>query len=459
MLGAIIGDIVGSPYEFNNINTTDFPLFSDKSRFTDDTVMTMAVAEALMEGEESENYVTSMKKYGTLYLNAGYGGRFRKWLASSDIEPYNSYGNGSAMRVSPVAWWFGTLEDVEKGAEVSAAVTHNHPEGIKGAQAAAAVIFLARKGESKDAIRNYIVSKYGYNLHRTLKKIRPTYKFDGSCQGTVPEAIIAFLESTEFVDAIRKAISLGGDSDTLAAITGSIAEAAYGVPEYTKKQVLTKLDETLLSVFTRWQNVIQDKKYKKVEITLKGAIWRGDIESVRAFIEAGADINAVLRGGWRPLTWAMYCGKTECVRALIDAGADVNTKFEGWVFIEGNGRTPLMDYLSNAEYVRILIDAGADVNAQDYDGMTPLMHAAESGSVKTVRILIEAGADINAIDEHGRTPLMFAAENNRNPDVLRVLIENGASVPIKDKKGKSALDYAGENCNLKGTDAYSLLKI
>gem|GEM_PF-620294 len=263
MLGAIIGDIVGSPYEFNNIKTTDFPLFSNKSKFTDDTVMTLAVAEALMEGGKPENYVAAMKKYGSLYPGAGYGGRFLSWLRSNSAEPYNSYGNGAAMRVSPVAWWFDTLESVEKGAEISAAVTHNHPEGIKGAQATAAAIYLARNGESKDAIRDYIEGKYGYNLRRTLDEIRPDYKFNETCQETVPEAIIAFIESTGFEDAIRKVVSLGGDSDTLAAITGSIAEGAYGIPTadfvgmgYVPNGIMEKtfqmLDDNLSSVINAW---------------------------------------------------------------------------------------------------------------------------------------------------------------------------------------------------------------
>jgi ADP-ribosylglycohydrolase len=257
MLGAIIGDIIGSPYEFdrNNIKTTDFPLFGERSRFTDDTVMTLAVAEALMEGGNSEDYVKAMRKYGKLYPYAGYGQRFAIWLCSSKPEPYNSYGNGSAMRVSSVGWWYQTLEAVEEGAECSAIVTHNHPEGIKGAQATAAAIFLARTGKSKAEIKAYIETRYGYDLSRTLDEIRPNYRHVESCQETVPEAITAFLESDGFEDAIRKAVSLGGDSDTLAAITGSIAEAAYGVPEPIKDQALSRLDETLLSTLKRWESI------------------------------------------------------------------------------------------------------------------------------------------------------------------------------------------------------------
>jgi ADP-ribosylglycohydrolase len=252
MIGAIIGDIVGSVYEWNNIKTRDFPLFSPGCFFTDDTVMTLAVAEGLMNGGSAGAFIQAMKKYGRMYPDAGYGGHFGSWLFSEDTHPYNSWGNGSAMRVSPVAWMFDTLSEVEQYAEVSAAVTHNHPEGIKGAQATAAAIFIARKGKSKDEIRAYVEDKYGYDLSRTLDGIRPNYRFNESCQETVPEAITAFLESVDFEDAIRNAISLGGDSDTLAAITGSIAEAAYGVPEEIKEKTLTALDECLLNVYRKF---------------------------------------------------------------------------------------------------------------------------------------------------------------------------------------------------------------
>ncbi|MGI6412315.1 MAG: ADP-ribosylglycohydrolase family protein [Syntrophomonadaceae bacterium] len=253
MLGAIIGDIVGSIYEWNNIKTKDFPLFSPGCFFTDDTVMTLAIAEGLMNGSSADAFIQAMKKYGHMYPNAGYGGRFANWLFSADVHPYNSWGNGAAMRVSPIAWAFGTLSEVEKYAEISAAVTHNHPEGIKGAQATAAAIFLARKGETKEDIKKYIEGKYGYNLNRSLEEIRPNYRFYVSCQETVPEAIVAFLESLDFEDAIRNAISLGGDSDTLAAITGSIAEAAYGIPEEIKERAWSFLDEDLLRVYRRFK--------------------------------------------------------------------------------------------------------------------------------------------------------------------------------------------------------------
>lgn len=263
MLGAIIGDIAGSIYEFNNIKTTDFPFFSPGSSYTDDSIMTLAVADWLMNrsttagGGKLEDYLV---RYAHSYPcpMGGYGGRFRRWLFEAPSgpggrQPYNSWGNGSAMRVASVGWLCHTLDEVEHTAEETAAITHNHPEGIKGAQATAAAIFLARKGFDKDTIRAVIEQRYGYNLHRTCSDIRPTYTFDESCQGTVPEAIIAFLESTDFESAIRLAVSLGGDSDTLACITGGIAEAFYKeIPAAIRDEAMRRLPENfknLLNVF------------------------------------------------------------------------------------------------------------------------------------------------------------------------------------------------------------------
>ena len=234
MLGAIIGDTVGSVYEFNNIKIIDFPLFSVKSNYTDDSIMTMAVASWLLNDSQhtAEGLEDAMVKFGRQYPcpMGGYGGMFFRWLFNSKNirEPYNSWGNGSAMRVSAVGWMFDTLEETEHVAELSSAITHNHPEGIKGAQSTAAAIFLARNGSSKEEIRSYISEKYGYNLNRTCDEIRPVYGWDGSCQGTVPEAMVAFFDSTDFESSIRLAVSLGGDSDTLSCITGGIAEAFYG---------------------------------------------------------------------------------------------------------------------------------------------------------------------------------------------------------------------------------------
>lgn len=260
MLGAILGDIIGSPYEFdhNNIKTTNFPLFSERSHFTDDTVMTIAVAEGLMNGFGDEakteaEIITAMQKYGTMYPDAGYGARFSGWLMDEKPKPYHSFGNGSAMRVSAVAWLFNDLATVENYAQISARISHNHIEGIKGAKATAAAIFMARTGSNKSRIKQYIEKQYLYDLSRKLDDIRPYYHHVESCQETVPEAITAFLESDGFEDALRKAVSLGGDSDTLAAITGSIAEGYYEIPDELKQKALSLLDDPLLVVVERWR--------------------------------------------------------------------------------------------------------------------------------------------------------------------------------------------------------------
>ncbi len=285
MLGAIVGDIVGSVYEWNNIKTKDFPLFRDDCFFTDDTVMTCAVAEAIMNGGEKDDFIDAMKKYGRMYPDAGYGGRFGAWLMSNTREPYGSYGNGSAMRVSPCAWLMNCgftartglwPSNGREGAERSAAVTHNHPEGIKGALAVTDAIFMCRfyfggyyedyghpindqPDEIKKRIREHIEREHGYDLSKTLDEIRPNYRFDETCQGSVPQAIIAFLESTDFEDAIRNAVSIGGDSDTIAAITGSIAEAAWGIPEWIRKKAYSYLDEPLKNVLRRWKKFVHGK--------------------------------------------------------------------------------------------------------------------------------------------------------------------------------------------------------
>jgi NAD-dependent SIR2 family protein deacetylase/ADP-ribosylglycohydrolase len=253
MLGAILGDIIGRPYENHRIKTKDFPLFCERSGISDDTVMTLAVAEGLVRGardpQATEHEIEqAMLAMGERFPHAGYGGMFRQWLISDDPRPYGSFGNGSAMRVSPVAWFFDNLQDVEKFAALSARITHNHPEGIKGAQAVASAVFMARTGSSKDEIRDHISEKYHYDLSRTLDDIRPGYRFDSSCQGSVPEAIIAFLESTGFEDALRNAVSLGGDGDTQAAIAGSIAEAFYGINDALRQKALEYLGEASLSL-------------------------------------------------------------------------------------------------------------------------------------------------------------------------------------------------------------------
>lgn len=255
MLGAIAGDIIGSVYEYewNNIKTKKFQLFSPKAFFTDDSVLTIALADAILRGND---YGETMRQYYRRYPGAGYGGMFHRWAANPGSGPYNSWGNGSAMRVSPVGHAFDTLEEVLSKAEHYAAFTHNHVEGIKGAQATAGAIFLARTGTSKPEIRTFVVEGFGYDLSQSLDQIRPHYHFDESCQGTVPQAITAFLESVDFEDAIRNAVSLGGDSDTLTCITGSIAEAFYGgVPAPIREKAMGILDEELREIVERFYRV------------------------------------------------------------------------------------------------------------------------------------------------------------------------------------------------------------
>ncbi len=225
MIGAIAGDIIGSVYEGYPIKTKDFPLFHPRCRFTDDTVLTLAIAKAILE---DRNYLREVRELGRKYPYAGYGGTFFRWLHASDPKPYNSWGNGSAMRVSPVGFAFNTVGTVLQEAARTAEISHNHPEGVKGAQATALSVFLARTTRDKTLIRKEVSDRFGYDLNRTIEDIRPTYGFDVSCQGTVPEAIIAFLDADSYEDAVRNAVSLGGDSDTLACITGGIAEAYYG---------------------------------------------------------------------------------------------------------------------------------------------------------------------------------------------------------------------------------------
>ena len=261
MYGAILGDMIGAPYEFDRGNKTkDFPLFSSGSHFTDDTVMTIAVADALLgldkdaDDETIHHAVTrSMRTLGRKYPDAGYGGRFRDWLFTHwQPRPYGSWGNGSAMRVSSVGWLYGSLEETRRFAKLTAEVTHNHPEGIKGAEATACAISLARNSATKDEIKEYIIREFGYDLSRTCDEIRPGYHHVESCQETVPEAITAFLEGNDFEDVIRTAVSLGGDCDTLTCIAGGIAEAFYGVPDHLKQECRKRLREDMLKVLDRF---------------------------------------------------------------------------------------------------------------------------------------------------------------------------------------------------------------
>lgn len=264
MYGAILGDIIGSPYEFDlGEKTKDFPLFSKHSTYTDDSIMTIAVADALLKARPTSTaedikalLIRRMQYFGKRYPNAGYGCRFMGWLSMDTPMPYNSYGNGSAMRVSSVGWLFNDLSTVLSMARLSAEVTHNHPEGIKGAQATASVIFLSRTGCKKEEIKTFVENQFGYDLSRSCDEIRPSYHHVESCQKTVPEAITAFLEGTDFEDVIRTAVSLGGDCDTLTCIAGSMAEAFYGVPEYLKKEVQNRLPRNLLQVLQHFEERI-----------------------------------------------------------------------------------------------------------------------------------------------------------------------------------------------------------
>ena len=261
MYGAILGDIIGSPYEFDRGRKSKyFPLFSPNSTFTDDSVMTLAVADAFLsiapntdDAEIRRRLIQSMQTYGQAFPHAGYGGMFRRWLKDPNPQPYGSYGNGSAMRVSSVGWLFDNLETVRHMARLSAEVTHNHPEGIKGAEATASAIYLARTGRTKAEIKAYIEANFNYDLSRSCDEIRPTYRHVESCQETVPEAITAFLEGNSFEDVIRTAVSLGGDCDTLTCIAGSMAEGFYGIPEELKQQCRERLPEDLRKVLRRFE--------------------------------------------------------------------------------------------------------------------------------------------------------------------------------------------------------------
>ena len=268
MYGAILGDIIGSPFEFDRGNKSkEFPLFSKKSTFTDDTVMTVAVGWAFLDAQPNADVewirrrlISSMQQYGKEFPYAGYGGMFRHWLREKDPKPYGSFGNGSAMRVSSAAWLYNDIETVRSMARLSAEVSHNHPEGIKGAEATAAAIFLARTGNSKEEIKAYIEDNFGYDLSRTCDEIRPGYHHVETCQETVPEAITAFLEGESFEDVIRTAVSLGGDGDTLTCIAGSIAEGFYGVPEELKEECRNRLPKELCIVLDRFDSFIYQNR-------------------------------------------------------------------------------------------------------------------------------------------------------------------------------------------------------
>ena len=361
ILGAIVGDVVGCPYEFHNIKTKQFDLITGNSHFTDDTVMTLAVASALRKWDKGEDIndkefqkavVDAMKFFGKIYPNAGYGKRFMQWLFSRKRTGYDSWGNGSAMRVSPVAWYFDDLQTVEKFAELSASVTHNHPEGIKGAQATAAAIFLARTGKSKDDIRSYISIRYGYDLSRTCDEVRPDYIFDGSCQGTVPEAIIAFLDADDFEDALRNAISLGGDSDTLAAITCSIAQGMWGVPEEIEKATREHLDDFLNAELDKWELALTGKTPEKVKNNITEMVFILDRSGSMSGLESDTigGFNSMIdkqkkEAGEAVVSTVLFDDVQEILHDRVKL-ADVKTMTEKEYFTRG--RTALLDAVGGA---------------------------------------------------------------------------------------------------------------
>ena len=266
MLGAVIGDIIGSVYEFTGQKRYDFEMLPEGSRFTDDSVMTVAVAHWLSHCDEKgntdhskEHLIRSMQMLGHKYPYAGYGGSFNAWLWCENPQPYNSWGNGAAMRVSPIGLYVETLDEAFELAKTSAEVSHNHPEGIKGAQAVASAVWLAKHGHTKDEIRDYIMDKFHYDLTRNVDEIRPVYKWYVSCQGSVPESIICFLEGKDFVDVVRLAVSLGGDADTMACIAGSIAACIYPIPEWIATECEKRLTPDLLEIMYNFENFIKNR--------------------------------------------------------------------------------------------------------------------------------------------------------------------------------------------------------
>ncbi len=303
MLGAIIGDIIGSPYEFDRgEKTKDFPLFIDESCFTDDSVMTFAVADAVTKAIRlggkpyPEEFTMAMRRWGKAFPNAGYGGMFSRWLKNYDMGPYGSYGNGSAMRVSPIGWLYDSLEETREVAADSARVTHNHPEGIKGAEAVASVIYLARTGSSRSRIKRYVEEEFGYDLSRTLDEIRPGYHHVESCQETVPEAITAFLEGKSFEDVIRNAVSLGGDTDTLACIAGSMAEAYYGIPEYILHEVRPRLHHLMRSRLRDFKDYKKERVVRNMDdMRMIKVVGTGTVKMKPDMIRIGITVTGIYR--------------------------------------------------------------------------------------------------------------------------------------------------------------------
>lgn len=307
MYGTILGDIIGCPFEFDRGDKTkDFKLFSRRSHFTDDSVMTLAVCEALLKAgqdatvkEIGDAVITSMQSWGRRYPHEGYGGYFRCWLTARHPEPYNSFGKGSAMRVSAAGWLYDSLEKTRVVAKATANVTHNHPEGIKGAESTASAIFMARNGSSKEEIKKYIENEFHYDLNRTLDEIRPSFHMHETCQKTVPEAIIAFLEAKDFEDTIRNAVSLGGDTDTLGAITGSIAEAYFGIPEALRSECRNRINKDMRDVVDTFYSLVRKDDSPNTNQMIEKAINQyyvhNDKEGMILFMNMM--INAMNQGG------------------------------------------------------------------------------------------------------------------------------------------------------------------
>lgn len=427
MYGAILGDIIGSPYEFdeNNIKTKEFDLFSEKSEFTDDSVMTVAVAEGLMNcGIEADDeamqksVISAMRKYGRRYPFAGYGMNFSLWLEKENPQPYESYGNGSAMRVSSAAWL--CQDDYRRMLQIAAntaLVTHNHREGIKGAQAVATAIFYSLHGKSKDEIRKAVTEEYGYDLSRTCDEIRPSYHHVESCQETVPVAVIAFLESTDFEDAIRNAVSLGGDSDTIAAITGSIAEAFYGIPENLKKEARNRLPEDLLAVVDRLDEKIAADKAALEADPARKARWENALNPAAGGSSAGKPAAA---GGRR----AGNKGPD------FSFGPDITAKIEKMV--QNRSKENLVKCL---EAVRRAMDAGGSF-------LVPVLPVKSdgnrSGQERTFRIKAVKTRDNREWQMVYTDEKAFGAGRAKRdpavvPSIREVLSQYAANVPGKNK--------------------------
>lgn len=374
MYGAILGDIIGSPFEFDRGDKTkDFKLFSRRSHFTDDSVMTLAVCEALLKvGQDAtikeieDTVISSMQSWGRRYPHEGYGGYFRRWLTARHPEPYNSFGNGSAMRVSAAGWLYDSLEKTRVVAKATANVTHNHPEGIKGAEATASAIFMARNGSSKEEIKKYIENEFHYDLNRTLDEIRPSFHMDETCQKTVPEAIIAFLEARDFEDAIRNAVSLGGDTDTLGAITGSIAEAYFGISETLISECRNRINKDMRDVVDAFYSLVREDDSLNTNQMIEKAIDQyyvhNDKEGMILFMDML--LNAIKQGG-------------ELVVPYITKNSFLSKEQINSITI---GDTFTLDH-----DVKLKMETVKDMNGKEWLGVftsTEEMHKGSSGNVQ-----------------------------------------------------------------------------